>query len=457
MDSFYYRAFNNQSELHEGELNLRYELTEALTLRAGVAYHRFTQGGADLFYDDNVNGTRGKARGTSVGDITSVFTNDFGSWLIGDYAKGFAKYREYHRLGPNTDGTGGTLQDIENVYKTKESTVSEYVQVDWDTEVAGMRLRGNLGLRGYSTDTRSTGWIQGDSYAYLGTTDVEGSYSGVLPALNTVLELTPDVLVRFSATKNLNRPGLGSMAAEGSAFQNPDSGEITASRGNPNLKPYKDTTLDLSVEYYFARTGLLSASVFQKRITNFIGSETLEDIPFSQTGIPSTTIPGAKDTTIVSEFTMPVNIAGTNKLTGLELAGQTQFSFLPAPFDNLGLVVNYTYVDAPKAITGFSKTSYNATLYYETDRWGVRGSLSHRSRWYTGRSDTVMSASTRGFEGSTYVDASAFFNVTDALQLSLNAINLTNEKDTQFWGQNRYLYNQNQSGATYLAGVSYKF
>ncbi|TAJ70213.1 MAG: TonB-dependent receptor [Phenylobacterium sp.] len=457
MDSFYYRSFNNQSELHEGVVNLSYELTDSLTLRAGVAYHRFTQGGIDIFYDDNVNGTRSKTRGTSVGDITSVFTNDFGSWLIGDYAKGFAKYREYHRLGPNVDGTGGALQDIENVYKTTEATVSEYAQLDWDTELSGMRLRGNIGLRGYSTDTRSVGWIQGDSYAYLGTTEVEGSYSGVLPALNTVLELTPEVLVRFSATKNLNRPGLGSMAAEGSAFQDPDSGEITASRGNPNLKPYKDTTLDLSVEYYFGQVGLLSASVFHKRIKNFIGSETLENIPFSQTGIPITAIPGATGASIVSEFTMPVNIAGTNKLTGLELAGQTQFSFLPAPFDNMGLVVNYTYVDAPKAITGFSKTSYNATLYYETDRWGLRGSLSHRSRWYTGRSDDLMSASTRGFEGSTYVDASAFFNVTDTLQVSLNAINLTNEKDTQFWGQNRYLYNQNQSGATYLAGVSYKF
>jgi iron complex outermembrane recepter protein len=262
--------------------------------------------------------------------------------------------------------------------------------------------------------------------------------------------------VRFSATQNLNRPGLGSMAAEGSAFQG-DSGEITASRGNPNLKPYKDTTLDLSVEYYFGKVGLLSASVFRKNIKNFIGSQTLENVPFSETGVPFTTIPGATASTIVSEFSMPVNIAGTNKLTGVELAGQTQFSFLPAPFDGLGLVVNYTYVDAPKAITGFSKTSYNATLYYETERWGVRGSLSHRSRWYTGRSDDLMSASTRGFEGSTYVDASAFFNVTDELQVSLNAINLTNEKDTQFWGQNRYLYNQNQSGATYLAGVSYKF
>ena len=457
MDSFYYRGFNNSSELREGTLNLHYELSDTLTLRAGAAYHRFAQDGIDIFYDDNVNGTRSKMRGTSVADVTSVFTNSFGSWLIGDYAKAFKKYNEYHRFGPNTDGTGGALQDIENVYETTEETISEYVQMDWDSQLGGKRFRGNIGLRGYQTDTHSTGWIQGDSYAYLGTTDVEGSYSGVLPALNTVLELTPDVLVRFSATKNLNRPGLGSMAAEGSAFQDSDSGEITASRGNPNLKPYKDTTLDLAVEYYFGEVGLLSASVFQKTITNYIGSQMLENIPFSQTGVPFTTIPGATADTIVSEFSMPINVEGSNKLTGLELAAQTQFSFLPAPFNNLGAVANYTYVDAEEALTGVSKTSYNATLYYETGRWGVRGSLSHRARWYSGINDSLMSASTRGFEAGTYIDAAAFFNITDGLQLSLDAVNLTNQKDTQFWGQNRYLYNQNQSGSTYMVGLSYKF
>lgn len=457
MDSFYYRGFENQSELQEGELNLTYEAGDVWTLRAGAAFHGFRQEGIDLFYDDNVNGTRSKMRGTPVGDVTSVFSNAFGSWLIGDYDAAFAKYDEYHRFEPNIDGTGGALQDIENVYETTEDTLSGFVQADWETELLGMGFRGNVGVRGYSTDTRSIGWIQGDSYAYLGTSDVEGSYSGVLPALNAVLELTPDVLVRFAATKNLNRPGLGSIAAEGSAFLNSDSGEITASRGNPNLEPYKDTTLDFAVEYYFGEVGLISASVFHKMITNFIGTQTLEDIPFSETGVPFTTIPGATADTIVSEFTMPINIEGKKKLTGIELAAQAQLSFLPAPFDNFGVVGNFTYVDADEELTGFSKTGYNATIYYETARWGVRGSMSHRSRYYTGRSDNPMSASTRGFEGSTYVDAAAFFNFNDRLQFNLNAINLTNETDTQFWGQNRYLYNQNQSGTTYLAGINYKF
>ncbi|WP_396592645.1 TonB-dependent receptor [Brevundimonas sp. R86498] len=457
MNSFYYRGFNNESELREGELNARYLMSDVWTLSAGVAYHRFAQEGVDLFYDDNVNGTRDKMRGTSVADVTSVYTNAFGSWLIGDYDKAFAKYREYHRFEPNTDGTGGALQDIENVFETTEETVSGFVQADWDSELMGRRFRGNVGLRGYSTETRSIGWIQGDSYAYLGTSDVEGSYEGVLPAMNAVLDVADDVLLRFSATQNLNRPGLGSMAAEGSAFKNEDSGEITASRGNPNLEPYKVNAYDLGLEYYFGDVGLFAVTLFQKDITNYIGSVLLEDIPFSETGVPSGTIPGATEDTIVSEFSMPINIEGTNTLTGVELTMQAQMTFLPAPFDGFGVVANFTSVEADEDLTGFSPQSYNATVYYETTRWGVRASMSHRDTWYSGYNDTPMNAGTRGFEASTYVDAAAFFNITDALQVTLDAVNLTNETDTQFWGQNRYLYNQNQSGTTYMAGLSYKF
>ncbi|WP_288757800.1 TonB-dependent receptor, partial [uncultured Brevundimonas sp.] len=457
MDSFYYRGFHNESELHEGELNARFELNDTWTLSAGVAYHKFRQDGIDTFYDDNVNGTRSKTRGTSVDDIADVFTNEFGSWLVGNYDRAFEKYDEYHRFGPNVDGTGGALQDIENVFETTEETVSGFVQADWDSELMGRRFRGNVGLRGYSTDTRSVGWIQGDSYAYLGTSDVEGGYEGVLPALNTVLELTPEVLLRFSATQNLNRPGLGSMAAEGSAFQDEDSGEITASRGNPNLEPYKVNAYDLGLEYYFGDVGLVAVSLFQKDITNYIGSILLEDVPFSETGVPFGTIPGATADTIVSEFSMPVNIEGTNTLKGVELTVQAQLTFLPAPFDGFGVSGNYTKVDADEDLTGFSPESYNATVYYETSRWGARASMSHRDTWFSGYNDDPMSAGTRGFEASTYVDAAAFFNISDDLQLTLDAVNLTNEKDTQFWGRNQYLYNQNQSGTTYMVGVSYKF
>lgn len=457
MDNFYYRAFNNSSELREGVVNLRYKLNDAFTLRAGAAYRRFKQDGANYFYDGNVNGTTANTRGTSVTGISSVYTNSFGSWVVGDFDKAFAKYNEYHRMGPKADGTGGALQDIEQVFTTTEETESGYAQLDWHGDLFGMTARGNIGVRGYNTDTRSIGWIQGDNYAYLGTADVKGQYSGVLPAMNAVLELTPQVLLRFAAGQNLNRPDMGSLAAQGSATQDDVGGKITASRGNPNLKPYKDNTLDLAVEYYFGKAGLVSASVYKKWITNFIGSQQFDNITFADAGVPTSVLTGATPSTIIANFSMPINVAGTNTVTGAEVAAQTQFSFLPAPFDHLGAVANFTYVDAGEKITGISETSYNATLYYENKLWGVRGSLNHRSRYYTQRSDSVMSAGTRGFEPTTYVDAAAYLNVNSALQLTFNAVNLTNQKDTQFWGQNRYLYNQTQSGATYMLGFGFKF
>lgn len=457
MDDFYYRSFYNESELREGVLNLHYKLNHELTLQAGAAYHRFKQDGANYFYDGNVNGTNAEARGTSVADIADVFSDSAGSWLVGDFAKAFAKYNEYHRLGPKPDGTGSTIQDIEQVFTTTEETESAYAQLNWDGHLFGLGARANIGLRGYHTNTESIGWIQGDNYAYLGTADVKGHYSGVLPAMNAVLDLTPEVLLRFAASQNLNRPTLSSMAAQGSASQDENSSKITASRGNPDLKPYKDNTIDVAIEYYFGKAGLLSASVYQKWITNFIGSKTYENISFADAGVPSAVLAGATPSTIIAEFSVPVNIAGTNIVRGFQLTAQSQFSFLPAPFNHLGATANFSFVDAGPAITGISKTSYNATLYYENKLWGIRSSLNHRSRYYTSRSDDPMSSGTQGYEPTTYLDAAAFININKRVQVTFDAINLTNQKDTEFWGQARYLYDQTQSGTTYMLGAGFKF
>jgi TonB-dependent receptor len=459
MDDFYFRAFNNGSQLEEGVFNLHYKATDQWTIQAGAAYHRFKNNGANFYYDGNVNGTNAETRGTSVADISQVYSNAFGSWLVGNFAEAFAKYGEFHRLGPKATANGlvgGPIQDVEQVYTVTEATTSEYLQADWDTEVFGHRLRGNIGLRAYQTDTDSKGWIQGNSYAYLGTADVKGSYSGVLPALNTVLDLTPQVLLRFAATQNVNRPALSSMAALGTASLD-DSGNIDVSRGNPNLKPFTDTTLDLQLEYYFGKSGLVSAGVFNKSIKNFIQSVDLFNIPFSETGVPSSTIAGATPSTLVKDFTTDVNLPGKQYLTGFEVSAQSQFSFLPAPFNNLGMVANYTYVNAGQQITGISPTSFNATLYYETAVWGVRASANHRSHYYTEWDANPMSAGTRGFMATTYVDAAAFWNITKKLQFTVDAINITNQKETQFWGQALYLYNQTQSGTTYMVGLNYKF
>ncbi|PMU85217.1 TonB-dependent receptor, partial [Pseudomonas sp. GP01-A4] len=81
----------------------------------------------------------------------------------------------------------------------------------------------------------SNGLITNSNDTPIGSNVTKSSYSGVLPALNAILEVTPSFLIRVAAAKNINRLSLGSLAAAGSA--NADSGQITASVGNPNLQP----------------------------------------------------------------------------------------------------------------------------------------------------------------------------------------------------------------------------
>ena len=461
MDDFYFRGFYNDTTEKEVVLNLKYEFLDGYDVRAGYAYHRYWTAGQNWFDDGDQNGTDNPTsgiytRGAPVGAFTSTFCqNKQACWLTGDYGRAF---QDFGITFQSPQYYQNQAFDVENTFAVTENTNDAYLQFDWDRHVADMRFRGNLGARFYHTNTESTGWIQGNNYAYEGTQTVASSYSGVLPALNAVLELTPETLLRFAATQNLNRPTLTSLAAQGGVTKN-DDGSYSISFGNPKLKPFEDTTLDLALEYYFGKTGLLSLGVYRKDIKNFIGNFDQQNVTFAQTGLAltpqlATEYPGITATSLVKDYTYPINNTKV-KLTGAELAVQLPFYFLPAPFNNLGVLGNYSYIHGDQEITGLSKVTANATLYYESPRWGLRGSLSHRSAYQTQPLDGNPEDGV-GYFGTTYVDAAAFVNVLPGLQVTLDAINLTNEAEIENYSAYHRLYNKTQSGTTYFLGVVYK-
>lgn len=462
MDDFYFRGFFNDTTEREAVLNLKYAFTEGYDVRVGYAFHRYWSAGQNWFDDGDQNGTNNPnsplyTRGAPVGAFTYSFCeNKAGCWLAGDYDRAFKYFGIQFQSSAYYQAQA---YDVENTFEVTENTHDAYVQFDWDQHLADMRFRGNIGARFYHTNTESMGWIQGNNYAYQGTQTVGNSYSGVLPALNAVLELTPEMLVRFAATQNLNRPTISSLAAQGGVTRN-DDGTFNIGFGNPKLKPFKDTTVDLSGEYYFGKTGLLSLGVFHKEIRNWIGSFEQQNVPFSQTGLTLTPqltamYPDLTVNSQVKSYSYPINVDKV-KLTGVESAAQSRFLFLPAPFDNLGVLANVTYVHGDEKITGLSRLTANATLFYETAFWGVRGSLSHRSSYQIQPLDADPNDG-RGYFGTTYVDAAAFVNVMANLQVTLDAINITNEAEIENYGRYNRLYNKTQSGTTILLGASYKF
>lgn len=446
---FYFRDFWNKTNLREAVGNVRYALTPVFALRAGAAYRRYGSSGSETYND-------GKFRqftGAQVNDYTYVFSqNRAASWITGDFPKAFAQYNAAHSTAGATD--------IENGYSVTEATTAGFGQLDWDGKVGGMRLRGNIGARAYATDVTSDGLITDGDNRPIGSNTNRAHYAGLLPALNAALEVAPDVLIRLAAAKNMNRPALGSIASAGGANQT--DGRLTASVGNPALQPYKDTAVDLSAEWYFGRVGMVSAGVFHKDIVNLVGSQTQYNIPFSATGLPTSILPGLTPTTIVAEFSRPVNLAKA-RVTGFEAAAQTGFTFLPAPFDKLGVLANVTVlnsrttvgtVDGP--IPGMSKTNANATLYYETDRWGIRGSANYRSAYLRQSYDGKDPKTEDGFDGTVYIDAAAFINVTDRLRVTFDAINIGNTTEVQYNSIYHRLHNETRSGRAVFLGFGVK-
>ncbi|MDE8650188.1 TonB-dependent receptor [Novosphingobium album (ex Liu et al. 2023)] len=451
----YFRENAQTTTLHEGTLNGRYVLSPVFKLNVGYAYRRYAMSGSDLF-NDGLYGAEFKSKPgyDAVTPYALVYDGWGGQpWVAGDWDKALAFYGKSH-----TDvGPGARTY---NTFAIKEVTNAGYVQLDWDGDLGGMTLRGNVGARAYHTETTNTGLLANAAGQRVPSTIVS-SYSGILPGLNAVLEVTRDFQVRLAAAQNINRPALTSMKMTGSVQLG--TAGYTVSNGNPSLKPYKSTDLDLSAEWYFGQVGMISVGIFHKDIDDLVGNETLLNVPYSVTGLSTDLAPGLTPDTNVVQYTRPVNLAKA-RLTGLEMAAQGNFTFLPAPFDNLGALANVTLIDSNTKvngrngpITGLSDINANGTLYYETKLWGIRGSANFRSGYLLSRYDGRNPVSEDGFKSTVYVDAAAFVNIRDGIRLTLDAINITNQPEIQINSIYDRLHNVTRSGTTLFAGLNVSF
>src|SRR5262249_44083077 len=127
----------------------------------------------------------------------------------------------------------------------------------------------------------------------------------------------------------------------------------TVSAGNPLLDPYRAKAYDLGAEWYFQQGALLSVAAFYKDIDSYVqilraGGELSGNPAGFQDSLALAACGAHIDpTTCLSgwQFTLPRNSPG-GTLKGVEVNYQQPFTFLPAPFDKFGAVLNYTGVDS---------------------------------------------------------------------------------------------------------------
>lgn len=470
--------------------DVAWDVNDLVTLKAGPQYKKFEFDTTSLVRS---NGTTANQEGQIAAGIRATPIANYSqlarisgnlnvpagaarSWIMPDINQAAALFGLYDRsLFPL-----GIEPALGNNYTIEEEDTGGYVQADFKTEVAGRPLRANLGVRYVETKQTSSGYA-----ANIGTpllTTVERTYDDTLPSLNVALDVTDTFVIRAAAAKVMVRPnggggatGLGILAPGASAAINGANKVLTV--GNPLLDPYRAKAYDLSFEWYFAEDALVSLALFKKDIASFVqivrSSGAFNTNPL---GLPDTVALAACGTAIPDpatcvsgwQFAVPTNTDGGD-VDGFEISYQQPFSFLPGFWSNFGLILNYTgveseieYLSATGAVTkddltGLSKSAYNATLYWENEKFSARVSAAYRDDFLT----TVPGRNNNDVEGTIEtlsVDASSTWTVNDNLDLTLEALNLTDEFQDQYVDSagNRLSYYHHQ-GRQYLLGARYKF
>lgn len=452
-------------------LDFAWDLGQSTTLKFGASQRKYEFVTTELRRASETN-VPGLPAGVSLASLTRILgLHDLGlpagtdaRWAAPDFAAfadllGIYSNTGIYALSNQVASARGNNRDVD------EKARGLYVQLDWDVMLGNLPVRGNVGVRRIESDQRAGGYtILGSEQQYV---SVEHDYSDTLPSLNVAVDLTPDLVLRFGAAKVMARPGLGSLSPGVSISVSGGARSVTG--GNPYLDPFRATTADLGLEWYFAPESMLSFAYFYKDIDSYV--QTIRETrPFNTSGLPGSLLEGTGASPEDDfQFNIPVNTPG-GPLKGFEIGYQQPFSFLPGAFSNMGVQLNYTrvssdieYLNSTGAtvmvtdLLGLSKNAYNATLYYEGERFGVRMSAARRDAFLTtvpGRNNNDV----EGTKGSTYVDLSASWNINDNWQMTLEGLNLTDEFSDQWVdsiGDRASVYHH--TGRQYFVGFRYRY
>lgn len=369
-----------------------------------------------------------------------------------------------------------------------EEVVSAYLMLNIDTEIGTLPVTGNLGIRRVDTDQSATvlenvggdpqlgaqyivddNGIVNDLYApsVLGI-----KYTDYLPSLNLNFKVSDATQIRFAAAKVMARAPINRLAGDASASVNND-GEINgSSTNNPFLKPFYADQYDISYEQYFEDTdGALVVAAFYKNIDSFIDTVAIENFDFKGNGfnVPEyivDPVSGEQIETTNGVYTTAVNNAKGGYIRGIELAYTQVFSFLPSPFEGLGINASYSYTESEvQSITdlggdsvsqdlpGLSNNVFNGTLFYSYENFETRLNVRYRDDFVS--EQVAVNEQVVNFDAETVVDFQTSYQFTDSFGMLLQVNNLTDEPTQSYFGTTSKTGTTQFFGRQFYLGFTY--
>jgi iron complex outermembrane receptor protein len=445
----------------------------------------FIQGGYKTSYvngarmQEIVNTLRTKSPGTFMGgygDVSGLPSN----WTSPSYAAAVSSgIFDTSAFNPGylyeTIGSDGKTYAQIPAFDVSEKIKAAYVRLDWGTEILGLPLDGNVGVRYARTDMTTTGLRTDRSCAATNLTGCtaivnsnsvvtfNNSYSDVLPSLNGTLQLiNGKLLVRGGWAKVMARPAINLLAPNvncltgGGDPGRGGDGTDDCTAGNPDLKPYRATKYDLSVEYYPSRDTQVSLATFRTDIDTYV-----------RTGHVSRAVNFYGDGRLF-DVTQAINGEGA-RTQGIELAGRTALTFLPGWASNFGVDANVTrmtfsYAKGNELISpldnavlpypGLSKMAYNVGLWYDDGAFNARLAYHHRDKYYTGGND--VSGNPNFADKTGYLDAKIQWKATKNFTFAIEAKNLTDQAELTYAGDLSRPNELAWSGRRYYVTIGYK-
>lgn len=199
---------------------------------------------------------------------------------------------------PDNDYQLAFNPDFSTNNEIEEDTVAAYFQVAMDGELGGKPTRLLAGLRYEQTDVRSVSnilipehllWEDNNDFRTIRGSEIspvteEADYDHLLPSVDFSLNFADELKGRASYSKTIARAPYGDLAASVDDFGTNGStllGAVPrATASNPQLVPLESDNLDLSLEWYYGDASYASFGIFEKRVSNFIGTEQIDETHF---------------------------------------------------------------------------------------------------------------------------------------------------------------------------------
>jgi TonB-dependent receptor len=407
-----------------------------------------------------------------------------------------SQYDFYHANSPESGGTNtgasGGLID--------ETSTGFYTQLNGDTNLGDNRLRYNLGVRWVKTEQTVGGRVSltdprnppppasgpnpADGSLYpniVQFAEAESEYENWLPSASASLNITDNAVVRAALSRTMTRPNPNDMLP-GLSFSSPSADVGTV--GNSQLDPYLSDNIDLGFEYYTGEEGYFGVAAFRKGIEGFtvLGSRTVPFADLAAYGVTYGSLSptqqaaidsrgGASAATVVLQ--QQVNASGRLTVNGLEFNWVQPLDFLLSGIglEGFGFTANYTIIDqkgsgaAPAVALGVAPETYNTTIYYENHGVSARISktFAEGSQSSGFNQNGIPLAAIFGndyeqYDFSSSFDFSEIFGASPWVpQLTVDVINLTDEKQSSYFQFSNAMFTEYEAGRTIIVGLRGRF